>query len=85
MATDTSSSDQTKDERDKTEFAKRNPFLEKLVPDAIENAVDAMLPDQFEKVRCSCSGWARYWPCNSRPATAVLLGDTLVTRPQTAA
>lgn len=50
MSADAASTDQTKGGRDKTEFAKRNPYLEKLVPDAIENAVDAMMPDQFEKV-----------------------------------
>lgn len=47
MTTDISSNDQT---REKTEFAKRNPFLERLVPDAIENAVDAIMPDKLEKV-----------------------------------
>ncbi|WIA11152.1 hypothetical protein OEZ85_011291 [Tetradesmus obliquus] len=31
-----------------TEFGKRNPHLAALVPDAIENAVDALLPDKFE-------------------------------------
>jgi serine/threonine protein phosphatase PrpC len=51
METDTRSSDQSGPTREKTEFAKRNPYLEKLVPDAIENAVDAMIPDKFEKVR----------------------------------
>lgn len=77
MTTDTSSSDQAKVEREKTEFAKRNPFLEKLVPDAIENAVDAMLPDQFEKVRCSCNGRdGTGLATRGPPATAVLLWVT---------
>lgn len=49
MELDTQPSDQQKP-REKTEFAKRNPHLEKLVPDAIENAVDALIPDRFEKV-----------------------------------
>jgi hypothetical protein len=31
-----------------TEFGKRNPYLAAIVPDAIENAVDALLPDSFE-------------------------------------
>uniref|UniRef100_A0A383WJQ1 Fungal lipase-type domain-containing protein n=1 Tax=Tetradesmus obliquus TaxID=3088 RepID=A0A383WJQ1_TETOB len=31
-----------------TEFGKRNPHLAALVPDAIENAVDALLSDKFE-------------------------------------
>lgn len=44
--------DQTKPSGSKklTEFAKRNPFLAKIVPDAIENAVDAVIPDNVEKV-----------------------------------
>lgn len=51
MKADTSSIDQqSKTQREKSEFAKRNPHLERLVPDAIENAVDALIPDQFEKV-----------------------------------
>ncbi|KAF6264216.1 Alpha/Beta hydrolase protein [Scenedesmus sp. NREL 46B-D3] len=33
-----------------TEFGKRNPYLAAIVPDAIENAVDALLPDAFEAV-----------------------------------
>jgi hypothetical protein len=33
-----------------TEFGKRNPYLAAIVPDAIENAVDALLPDSFEAV-----------------------------------
>ena len=33
-----------------TEFGKRNRHLEKLIPDVLENAVDAVLPDAFEKV-----------------------------------
>jgi hypothetical protein len=41
----------TKDAAEKTEFAKRNPHLEKLVPDCIENAVDKLLPDALEKVK----------------------------------
>jgi hypothetical protein len=49
MELDTQPSDQQKP-REKTEFAKRNPHLERLVPDAIENAVDALIPDRFEKV-----------------------------------
>lgn len=32
----------------KTEFAKRNPHLEKFIPDAIENAVGAILPKKWE-------------------------------------
>lgn len=51
MDTATRPSDQSGSVREKTEFAKRNPYLEKLVPDAIENAVDAMIPDKFEKVQ----------------------------------
>lgn len=50
METDTRPSDQSGSAREKTEFAKRNPYLEKLVPDSIENAVDAMVPDKLEKV-----------------------------------
>eukprot|EP00878_Enallax_costatus_P025754 GHUV01027581.1.p1 GENE.GHUV01027581.1~~GHUV01027581.1.p1 ORF type:complete len:197 (+),score=43.74 GHUV01027581.1:245-835(+) len=33
-----------------TEFGKRNRYLEKLIPDVLENAVDAVLPDAFERV-----------------------------------
>ncbi|KAI8467262.1 MAG: Alpha/Beta hydrolase protein [Monoraphidium minutum] len=33
---------------DKTEFAKRNPHLEKFIPDAIENFVDKLIPDALE-------------------------------------
>jgi hypothetical protein len=51
METDTRTNDQSAPVGEKTEFAKRNPYLEKLVPDAIENAVDAMIPDKFEKVQ----------------------------------
>jgi len=51
MDADTSVKDQSTPGNDKTEFAKRNPHLERLVPDAIENAVDAVIPDKFEKVR----------------------------------
>ena len=32
----------------KTEFAKRNPTLEKLIPDCLENALDAVMPDAVE-------------------------------------
>lgn len=56
MATDISSNDQI---REKTEFAKRNPYLERLVPDAIENAVDTIMPDKLEKV---CNGVGRAGP-----------------------
>lgn len=49
MELDTQTSDQQKT-REPTAFAKRNPHLERLVPDAIENAVDALLPDRLEKV-----------------------------------
>lgn len=31
-----------------TEFAKRNKYLAAVIPDCIENAVDALLPDTFE-------------------------------------
>jgi hypothetical protein len=31
-----------------TEFGKRNPYLAAIVPDAVENAVDALLPDSIE-------------------------------------
>lgn len=51
MDVDTSVKDQAAPGNDKTEFAKRNPYLERLVPDAIENAVDALIPDKVEKVR----------------------------------
>lgn len=37
--------------KEKTEFAKRNPYLEKFVPDAIENVMDAIMPDKLEKVK----------------------------------
>lgn len=33
---------------EKTEFAKRNPVLERYVPDFMENAVDKLLPDALE-------------------------------------
>ena len=33
---------------EKTAFAKRNPVLEKYVPDVLENALDAVLPDRLE-------------------------------------
>lgn len=61
MATDASSNDQTEATKEKTDFAKRNPYLEKLVPDAIENAVDAIMPDQLEKVWV-CIGVGRLGP-----------------------
>lgn len=31
-----------------TEFAKRNPLLASFIPDFMENAVDAMIPDALE-------------------------------------
>lgn len=33
-----------------TEFGKRNTYLAAIVPDALENAVDALLPDSLERV-----------------------------------
>lgn len=62
-------------QREKTEFAKRNPFLEKLVPDAIENAVDAIMPDQLEKVR-ACE-WRLVWMNRELSWVAVTLRRSL--------
>ena len=50
METDIQGRDQAAPDSNKTEFAKRNPYLEKLVPDAIENAVDVLIPDKVGKV-----------------------------------
>ena len=69
------------DQAGKTEFAKRNPTLEKLIPDFIENAVDAILPDALEavldtKARHAAREWARLGHgclCVARGARAALV------------
>lgn len=47
---DVVSRDNSKMNEPATEFGKRNRYLEKFIPDVIENAVDAMLPDAVENV-----------------------------------
>lgn len=48
MADTSRTLDQHSQATPKTEFAKRNVYLAAIVPDALENAVDLIIPDRLE-------------------------------------